>query len=338
VINVLVEPQLNPIKHFPVVTVSHKILLPFFPAILQALVPVLGPTGSKLVGTPVTLLLPGMFGFLVWELKSNWRMFEANRPATLQPVLVGSHGETVTRLLRPGFHSGTLPRTFARLRKARRRAWLGPPGHPRPEKAALRQREALRHVEEAVHRFVQRDLVALLAGSQGLGWHGQGPAITIAAIDLACNRIRAELARSGGSAQAGPLCIDLEERAGTLVAGISRGGWLDGLAPESRRTLDTALTGWLLRSGVALVQTPGAPVGDEPPVSYDGQGEGSPYTEPLRLGEVEVPWRQWVAVWTSEAAGAHAAAPLAGGHGVLPEPGPPPLASHGPGRITAPHG
>ena len=27
-VNLLIEPQLNPIKHFPVVTVSHKILLP----------------------------------------------------------------------------------------------------------------------------------------------------------------------------------------------------------------------------------------------------------------------------------------------------------------------
>ena len=31
-INLLIEPQINPIKHFPVVTVSHKLLLPFIPA------------------------------------------------------------------------------------------------------------------------------------------------------------------------------------------------------------------------------------------------------------------------------------------------------------------
>ncbi len=29
-VNVLIEPQINPIKHFPVVTVSHKLLLPFY--------------------------------------------------------------------------------------------------------------------------------------------------------------------------------------------------------------------------------------------------------------------------------------------------------------------
>ena len=27
-VNLLIEPQVNPIKHFPVVTVSHKVILP----------------------------------------------------------------------------------------------------------------------------------------------------------------------------------------------------------------------------------------------------------------------------------------------------------------------
>ena len=30
-VNLLIEPQVNPIKHFPVVTVSHKIILPMSP-------------------------------------------------------------------------------------------------------------------------------------------------------------------------------------------------------------------------------------------------------------------------------------------------------------------
>src|SRR5207302_8271742 len=36
-INLLVEPQINPIKHFPVVTVSHKIVLPNAPAVAHGL-------------------------------------------------------------------------------------------------------------------------------------------------------------------------------------------------------------------------------------------------------------------------------------------------------------
>ena len=36
-VNLLLEPQINPIKHFPVVTVSHKLLLPTIPHFGKAL-------------------------------------------------------------------------------------------------------------------------------------------------------------------------------------------------------------------------------------------------------------------------------------------------------------
>ena len=74
--------------------------------------------------------MPGIFGFLVWEFRENWRLYAANRPKGLRPVPLGPHGETMPRLLRPGFHSGTLPKRFAKLRRAERRAgkwpWLLP--------------------------------------------------------------------------------------------------------------------------------------------------------------------------------------------------------------------
>ena len=65
--------------------------------------------------------LPGIFGFLVWELKENWRLYRANRAPDLKPVVIGSHGETMLRLLRPGFHSGTVPKLYAKLRRAQRK-------------------------------------------------------------------------------------------------------------------------------------------------------------------------------------------------------------------------
>ena len=37
-VNLLIEPQINPIKHFPVVTVSHKLLLPLIPSFAGVLV------------------------------------------------------------------------------------------------------------------------------------------------------------------------------------------------------------------------------------------------------------------------------------------------------------
>jgi hypothetical protein len=75
-----------------------------------------------LLGWTNAFLLPGIFGFLVWELKENWRLYAANRPADLQPVLIGHHGETMARFLRRGLHSGTLPKLFAKLRRSETRA------------------------------------------------------------------------------------------------------------------------------------------------------------------------------------------------------------------------
>jgi hypothetical protein len=121
-LNLLVEPQVNPIKHFPVVTVSHKILLPMIPTLAGALQTVfsLETAVAGTIATAVIFCIPGVFGFLVWECKENWRLYAANRPPQLRPVLVGSHGESVIRLMKPGFHSGTVPKTFAKLRRAER--------------------------------------------------------------------------------------------------------------------------------------------------------------------------------------------------------------------------
>ena len=82
----------------------------------------LGPKLALYIAGTTVLLLPGVFGFLVWELKENWRLYEANRAAGLKPVVVGDHGESMRTLLRPGIHSGTLPKLFAKLRKSERRA------------------------------------------------------------------------------------------------------------------------------------------------------------------------------------------------------------------------
>ena len=48
-VNVLVEPQVKPIKHCPVVTVSHKLILPTIPHFASALTPVLGRDWSLFV-------------------------------------------------------------------------------------------------------------------------------------------------------------------------------------------------------------------------------------------------------------------------------------------------
>ena len=102
-------------------TVAAKIMLPFALTLTRIISAVLTPFLGSLLGNSfaavTVFFLPGVFGFLVWELRSNWRLYEANRPEAIGPVAVGSHGETVVRFLRPGFHSGTLPKLFARLRR-----------------------------------------------------------------------------------------------------------------------------------------------------------------------------------------------------------------------------
>ena len=88
-VNLLVEPQINPIKHFPVVTVSHKLVLTF---VMPALTVILWSTGMNpfLAGClafVVQISLPGIPGFLVWEFKENWRLYRANQSPILQPQI-----------------------------------------------------------------------------------------------------------------------------------------------------------------------------------------------------------------------------------------------------------
>src|SRR5262249_26335691 len=123
-INLFIEPEVNPIKHFPVVTVVAKILLPFSEAMISG---ISGPA-SRLVGPPLgvsfaafaVFILPGFAGFLVWKFKENWALYRSTRPATLREVSIGHHGETMIGFLKPGFHSGTIPKRFTKLRRA---AW-----------------------------------------------------------------------------------------------------------------------------------------------------------------------------------------------------------------------
>ncbi len=317
-LNLLVEPTINPIKHFPVVTVGAKIMLPFaldLTRIFAApLTPFLGPLIGNSIAATTVLFLPGVFGFLVWELTSNWRLYESNRSDSLGPVVVGSHGETVVRLLRPGFHSGTLPKQFARLRRARRAG---------REKAALKHVEALHHVEESVRRLVEREFAEFLHESRSLGdW-----SIEPGSIHLATNRIRVELL--AGERDRPSLWIDLEERSGMLAAGISQPGWLESLSPDQRRTLADAVAGFYKISGVDRIHTPGAPLPG--PEATPGIIDGVRHSvSQVNFADVVVRWRAWVEAWEAEASRDPEAGDPVWRTGVLPETACSPV-RHGPG-------
>ena len=116
-VNLLIEPQINPIKHFPVVSVAYKLLCPLIPSLAGVLELTMDKKWAWAIAATVITCIPGIFGFLAWELKENWRLYAANRRRELGAALIGSHGETMSRLLKLGFHSGTLPKRFAKLRR-----------------------------------------------------------------------------------------------------------------------------------------------------------------------------------------------------------------------------
>ncbi len=199
IFNLFVEPTFNPIKHFPVVTVTAKLIVPIYKELFTLFATPLEPVLGKALGGTVAggaiFLLPGLAGFLVWEFKENWRLYRANQSPTLRPEVVGHHGETVLRLMRPGLHSGTLPKLYARLRHGQGRS-------PR------KQYEALHHLRERLRQFVERNLLAILAGSKS--WGDSSP-LTPGEIHIGTNRIRLELCGPGASVH-----VDFEEHAGWL--------------------------------------------------------------------------------------------------------------------------
>lgn len=243
-VNLFVEPQVNPIKHFPVVTVSHKIILPFTKPMTLFLAAILTPfLGAWIAGTfaaVTVVLLPGVFGFLAWELKENWRIYESNRPDELRPVLIGSHGETMVRFMRPGFHSGTLPKLYRKLRRYQQRQ------HKRGRLATKHTHEnELHHVEEEVQRFVEREMLQLLA--QDPRWTRS---LQVHHVETSTNCIQVALVAADAQE---PLLIRWEEREHWLLARLQGGSWLHDCSVEERQVFQVALAGLYKLSGVQLV-------------------------------------------------------------------------------------
>ena len=101
----VIEPTVNPIKHFPVVTIAAKLVLPLVVYLETNVAQQLEGwdlwLARGLIVGGILVALPGFCGFLVWELKESWRLYEANRPETLRPVLIGDHGEATAGFTRP---------------------------------------------------------------------------------------------------------------------------------------------------------------------------------------------------------------------------------------------
>ncbi len=329
IVNLLIEPQVNPIKHFPVVTVSHKIIFPMgFPMLKSVMVEHFGLSEAEAASYAGLILfgVPGIFGFLVWELKENWRLYAANRLPNLCPVLVGRHGETIPRLLRPGFHSGTLPKLFTRLRRADRRA------HYSGKWTASRKFQGkIEDVAVDVRHFVERELVALLEQSEC--W--PAGTLRVGQVRVGLNNVRVELrstalwigACGSASKSAGADCWSgrpvrswLDELDSRCAAGPDQGA--HRTVQDERRRSGTRASGHtrprrgVVRTGreradraTAIGGRPGLAIQSrtkpEPGSAAAGSASPdavSPPVLPRRqvlFSEVDIRWVDWVALWGS---------------------------------------
>ena len=336
-VNVLIEPQINPIKHFPVVTVGHKLLFGFYKPFETLLASTMEPLYAWAVSVAVIWCIPGVFGFLVWELKENWLSYAANRRRNLFPLRIGPSGESMARFLKPGFHSGTLPKRYARLRDAERHARAGGSWDP-----VRKHVQALERIKTSLARWIDREFLELFA--QSSSW--QAPPVMLRAIRLTTNSVRLTFTCPGLAET--DLVVALEAESGWLVAGVTDRGWSDRLRSHQRQVLVTALVGLYKSAGVDLVREQVeeqfgprpwydfAPAGlilwpegeEDVEVLYDLQGDRaiSPQAvrgQPRRLlptlsrpqllfSEVPVSWNDWVATWTQDAAGqGHPRQPIA---------------------------
>ena len=315
-VNLLVEPQINPIKHFPVVTVSHKIVLPTVGLFAQGLEQLgIRTIRARTLAAAIVTVIPGIFGFLAWELRANWKLYRANRPRVLKPVPIGSHGESMGRLLRPGFHSGTVPKIFARLRRAHRH--FDDPGRPgtRARAAVHKQTEAAEHVREAVSHFIEREFIARV--NQHPAW--QSTPLSPGPIALCATRIIIDL--HCPALDAAPARIFFEQRSGWIVSGIDRPGWMRGLPPAPAELLNAALLGLYKIACVDVVKEQVESRFAPEPICFDLSPEaltvwpsgqfGNPLRFNLRdpvstpsspsplLRPVSIEWDRWVAAWAS---------------------------------------
>ncbi len=250
---VLIEPMINPLK-LPLSILFAKFVYPLL-ALLGLIV--LDPFSSPLVpqiSPPIPHFLaylfvvgtfylsPDLVTYLFWEMRENWRLYRANLPDQLEPVPVGPYGETVEGLLHVSFHSGTVPRIYARLRKAELEA-----AQTDAWREARTHRQALRGVEESIRRFVMRDLVAVLNSSPSWGERK----LSVKTVLLGTNRISVQIVLDG---DADAVWLEWEDRSGWLVAGCTNAGFLARLPSGAIRVFENTLTYLYKRAGVDLIR------------------------------------------------------------------------------------
>jgi hypothetical protein len=212
--------------------------------------------------TLCTNLIPGLVGWFVWAfkellgaidralyavderlryregaLKENWRLYSANRSATLKPVPIGHHGETGRGLLRPGFHSGTIPKLFAKLRAG----WLNGTSPPADRMAQVRH--DLHDIERALRDQCERELFPLWSSARPTA--GLRP--SVASIHLGCRQF--SIAIGLADREVKPIVVSCRYTGTPLTGRADRGGWDELLDRESQGAVRVGLKGFLMLLG-----------------------------------------------------------------------------------------
>ena len=300
---VLLEPQVNPVKHFPVVSVGHKIMLLLVPSVAQFVSDRTGWTFDYCLLLVFTVigLIPGFLGFMVWELKENWRLYRANMPDRLTPVPFGSHGETARGMLVPGFHSGTVPALFRRARHG------------------VAITDELEHARHAIERFIHGSFLSLLEGTKDF------PHPELESISLTKASISAGVSVQGRSA-----LLVIRWRGHWLEADWNDKDLRDILKPESRAAWDDARDGLWHLAGAEVLAPPlasatgalahGAVSGgcwvktDTGQLQYLWEDAADPLKPEEGRGPIlakgqflvsarPIPWTQWSARWQERSGG-----------------------------------
>jgi hypothetical protein len=264
---------------------------------------------EKLVGGIVTGI-PGIFGFLVWELKENWKLYRANAAKQLNPVVIGSHGEKMRALLRPGFHSGVVPKTFAKWRRASQAGNLPKARH---------WEHYLHHIVEALERLVSRELVPYLNAST----RACGTVFSSDHPHLSTNKVRFPFHVSG---LPNAIVVAIEERAGWIIGSIEQRGPLDELASSCQTAFADMALGLYKLCGVHVTREQTAAVVGPQGYHFDATEDGLNIVErdgqtkfydyddgielglhqrkisdyPLMLSDRPIDWSAWVNHWESE--------------------------------------
>ena len=302
---VLLEPQVNPVKHFPVVSVGHKIMLLLVPTVTQFVSDRTGMAFDYCLVMVFTVigLIPGFLGFMVWELKENWRLYIANMPLALNPVSFGSHGETARGMMVPGFHSGALPALFRRARQGRASS------------------EEFHHVEKEISRFFASELLALPMGMPSF------PHLAIHHVSISNFSLGATIAMNETMAR-----VTVRWRGQWIEADWEDSDLRAALDPIQRIAWDDALMGFWKKTDIdllapALVTATEAKAygalesglwlrlpGSSRRLTYlwdnhedrlvpeEGNGPALPRADIL-TAEYSMPWRDWSARWQQRVTG-----------------------------------